>query len=509
MLSRVGRNLGVQLLALAVTFIDRFVVVGLLVHHWGAQLYADWVVLFSAAGLLQLGEFGLNIYYGNVWQRATALGDRPGFARMLRVALGIAGIQALVLSLAAVPFVALSDQPAVFALSGAGEGRLVFLLLVAFSILAVLRGSLSQLYRGDGRYARGMIVTLIGTLALLVATLLVVLAGGGLLSLAGTYLLCQIIFGIGLMAWDLKRCFPALRFVPAMPRASEWRDAWRSARWLALEQCAPVAWLQLPILMLGLADVGGSALVGFVLLRTLVGLARQVSNMLSIALGVELADRIHTEPEMVGAQLKAAGRWLAAVSGVLGVSVWLFGPPLLALWSDDAALYDPVVAAWLVLGTFAAASAAPIAKLLAFTNRAKPNAAAWTVQLVIGLGLAGLLVSSCGAAGVAAGLAIGEVIGMGLILPLLAGPVLALPMRRYWLDWGGWIALSTIWCLMVGAAVTAWLDVSRISGLLAALAVWAFCGAFPVLVFALLATWLRSTLGRLLRQKLLDQRQKA
>ena len=28
MLSRVGRNLGVQLLALAVTFIDRFVVVG-------------------------------------------------------------------------------------------------------------------------------------------------------------------------------------------------------------------------------------------------------------------------------------------------------------------------------------------------------------------------------------------------------------------------------------------------------------------------------------------------
>jgi hypothetical protein len=257
MLNRVKRNLGVQLLALAVSFIDRFVVVGLLVHQWGAPLYADWVVLLSAAGLLQLGELGLNIYYGNVWQRAAALGDHQGFARMLRVSLGIAAIQAGVLMIAALAFLLVADLPVILTLSGAGDARLVFTLLAAFSVLAVVRGSLSQLYRGDGRYPRGMIVTLIGTLALLLATLLVVMAGGALVELAAVYLLCQITFGIGLTLWDLKRCFPALRFTPTLPLAWEWSDAWRNTRWLALEQCAPIVWLQVPILILGLAGASG------------------------------------------------------------------------------------------------------------------------------------------------------------------------------------------------------------------------------------------------------------
>jgi hypothetical protein len=236
-----------------------------------------------------------------------------------------------------------------------------------------------------------MIVTLIGTLALLLATLLVVMAGGALVELAAVYLLCQITFGIGLTLWDLKRCFPALRFTPTLPLAREWSDAWRNTRWLALEQCAPIVWLQVPILILGLAGASGAALVGFVLLRTLVGFTRQLSTMLSIAVGVELAGRVHSEAADLPRQLQLAGRFLSGITGVLGAAVIVLGAPLLALWSGNRALFDPVVAVWMVLGTVAAAPAAPITKLLAFTNRARPNAVAWMVQLGLGLGLAALL----------------------------------------------------------------------------------------------------------------------
>ncbi|WP_312796856.1 hypothetical protein [Tianweitania sp.] len=494
MLSKVGRNLGVQLLALAVSFLDRFVVVALLLYHWGAALYSDWVVLLSAAGLLQLGELGLNIYYGNVWQRAAALGDHHGFARMLRVALGFAAMQALLLCGAALVFLAVADLPST--LLSADEARLIFLLFAAFSILAVVRGSLSQLYRGHGRYARGMMVTLLGTLALLLATALVALAGGGPIPLATAYLLCHTV-------WDLKRCFPDLRFVPAWPRACEWRDAWRNTRWLALEQCAPVIWLQVPVLLLGTAGVGGAALVGFVLLRTLVGFARQLSTMFSIALGVELAGRIHAASETVTQPIEEAGRLLSVAAGILGAAVWVFSEPLLAVWTSDHAAYDPYVVAWLVLGSWAAAPAAPVAKLLAFTNRAKPNAAAWTAQLVAGLGLAGLLVQPFGAAGVAAGLAIGEVLGMGIVLPLLTKQALALP-ARYWRKCGIALGASALWCLIVGAAVIH-LGIADVSQMVIAMLIWSLFGALP----AFMITLPRRVWRGLRLQKVLDQRQEA
>ena len=504
MLSKVGRNLGVQILALAVSFLDRFVVVALLLHHWGAPLYSDWVVLLSAAGLLQLGELGLNIYYGNVWQRAAALGDHDGFARMLRVALGFAAMQALLLGGAGWVFLAAADLTSLSTLLSADEARLIFLLLAAFSTLAVVRGSLSQLYRGHGQYARGMILTLLGTLALLVATALVALAGGGPIALAAAYLLCQIVFGIGLTVWDLQRCFPDLRFVPAWPRACEWHDAWRNTRWLALEQCAPVIWLQVPVLLLGTAGIGGAALVGFVLLRTLVGFARQLSTMLSIALGVELAGRMHTASKAATQPIEEAGRLLSVMAGVLGAAVWVFSEPLLALWTGDHAAFDPTVVVWLVLGSWVSAPAAPIAKLLAFTNRAKPNAAGWTAQLTIGLGLAGLLVQPFGAAGVAAGLAIGEVLGMGIVLPLLAKQALALP-TRYWLNCGAAVGAGALWCLIVGAAVIHLIGVADVPQMVIAMLIWSLLGALPAFMVTLPR---RFWLGLRL-QKVLDQRQEA
>jgi hypothetical protein len=106
-------------------------------------------------------------------------------------------------------------------------------------------------------------------------------------------------------------------------------------------------------------------------------------------------------------------------------------------------------------------------------------------------------------------LAVGELTGMGLILPMLARRDLPMPMRVFWLRCGAALGVSALWCLLVGMGVQAWIDVSTAGGLLVALAVWAVPAAVPALVFAVPAAWRRVLMGKLLRQKRLDQRQQA
>src|SRR5258707_11644512 len=87
MLARLARNTAAQLLSLLVSFVERFVVVGILLRGWGPQIYSEWAVLVSAASMLSLGELGLNIYYGNVLQKAWATADTERFQRTVAIAL--------------------------------------------------------------------------------------------------------------------------------------------------------------------------------------------------------------------------------------------------------------------------------------------------------------------------------------------------------------------------------------------------------------------------------------
>ena len=55
MLRRIFQGLAAQALCLLVSFGDRVLVVGILLWLWGAQIYADWALVFSSAGLLERG----------------------------------------------------------------------------------------------------------------------------------------------------------------------------------------------------------------------------------------------------------------------------------------------------------------------------------------------------------------------------------------------------------------------------------------------------------------------
>ena len=193
-------------------------------------------------------------------------------------------------------------------------------------------------------------------MSLIIALPVVALSGGSLLMLAGAYLACDLLAGWGLMLLDLRRRFPDLSFRPAVPDRHEVLDLVRQVRWFAVQQGAPVAWLQVPVLIVGAVGVTSAALVSFVILRTLVNFARQLASMLSISAGVELATSFHAgNRSEVAGKLAGFGTVLCGAAGACAAAIWIFGEAFVAVWTGQVGLFDPAIIGWLLLAALIAA----------------------------------------------------------------------------------------------------------------------------------------------------------
>src|SRR5688572_11215875 len=104
MLRRISINFVAQLSSLALTLGDRIIVIGILLRVWDADTYADWATILAAAGLISMGEFGLNVYFGNKWQHAYAYRDERAFQRIISVSLSVYLMLGTVLAVLALAF---------------------------------------------------------------------------------------------------------------------------------------------------------------------------------------------------------------------------------------------------------------------------------------------------------------------------------------------------------------------------------------------------------------------
>src|ERR1700730_974802 len=282
MISAVARNFAAQGLGVLISVADRFLVVGLLLRSWGPQVYSEWVVLFSFANLLTLGELGLNIYYGNIWQRASAAGDAGKFQRMVSVALFCSSAVAFVMGAFALAVLALLNGRLPITSLSRNDAVLVLVLIGAAVLSRIVRGSISQIYRGKQAFARGTIVDLVPIGGTAVLTVAAALLDAGPVLVAALYLACDLVAGWCLMLKDLSRQWPDLHFRPRQPTVSEISEMTRHVKWFALQQGAPVVWLHIPVLLLSHTGTTGTALVSFSILRTLVNFARSFGTILSI-----------------------------------------------------------------------------------------------------------------------------------------------------------------------------------------------------------------------------------
>lgn len=481
LLRRVSVSFASQILSLSITLIDRIVLVAILFRVWGADLYSDWATLLAGAGLFALGEFGLGIYFGNAWQKASARSDDAAFQRLLGVSLFLYLMTGLTLAGVGicVMMFELDDLVTVRELS-TQSSMTAFALLVSANILRVMRGSLSQVYRGRGNFALGTLINLLPSFAAVVLAGCSGLLGGGVVVVASMYVIAEVAAGWFFLLTDLRRRYPSLQLGVVRPSRDEAREIFGRVKWFALLQCVPTAWLQMPVLMLNAINITGVPLVSFIVTRTLVNFARQISSLLSISVGVEAVTTLHRGDEQsLASVLSSFGRFLCALTGAITGGLLIFGPPAIAFWTGDSDLGDRWLIFWFLAPSILVAPATPLATLMTLGNSPRPAAIANLVQLILGLSLGLALAIQFGAVGAAAGLGIGEAIGVGIILPAIAHRLAGVKYPRYLLTCVVASVLAAFWSGAVAMTASRLMDLGQPFHFVLAALIWCAIGALP------------------------------
>ncbi len=488
MLTRIGASFAAQILSLALSLADRFLLVGILLRAWGPQVYADWTVLFAAAGLLSLGEFGLGIYFGNVWQRTHASGEASTFRRMVQVSIFCYCVLGCFLAAIVLGLTLTGDLRQLLSIGriSGNDAIILFVLFAAVSISTILRGSISQVYRGRGEFARGIIVSSLALAASLSCAIIAGLVGVAPVGLAVVYVSCDLLAGSGVIVTDISRRYPDLQLRPAKPTAQELGDLVAHAKWFAVQQGVPIAWLQLPVLLLGGLGVTGGALVSFVILRTLVNTARQLAMMLALSAGVEIAPAFHQgNRQHLAGKLSALATTLAALVGALTAGMWLLAEDFVGLWTGRPDLFDAWTLFWLIAASVIATPAVPLGVLFMLGNRPKPAAIASLVQLGLGLAAAAALAGRYGAAGAAAGLALGEAAASGILLPYFAQRHFGIDTPRYLAACTRAFLASAIWCWLVAGLAVLLIGTRTPATFVVCAVVWGLFGLAPTIYMSL------------------------
>jgi hypothetical protein len=479
MLGKTLKNFASQLLSLLISIGDRFLLTAVLLRMWPTDLFADWTTLMAWSGLLGLADLGFVIFVGNRLQKAFGLGDEVAFQRQVGTAAFIYALLGLLMvAIAALLAVTESASPFVSIRSlNSSEASLALFSLGVMQAVQTTKSAFTQIYRGRGEFSRGVIIDSVSTLCIVVTALAAALVGAGPRMLALTYIVAQLVFAWGILLTDLTRRYPTLRLWPLPPSVSELREAGLAMRWYALTYALPTIWLQAPVLLLSALGLGGPMVVTFVLHRTLVNFGRTFVVMLSTSAGVELTPHVHCgNTAMIERGITFVGRSVAAMGGVMAAGLLTFGASIVQLWTGKSDLFDMATLIWLVLPAIVVAPAIPLLYLAHLADIPKQQAIAQVTQTTVAIALAAPLAASFGAAGVAFAMAAGEIVSIGLVLPILLTrrlgiaywrhAIQCLPIAFAALLWGGaagrvidfaigtqgWVTL--IVCLATWAAVT-------------------------------------------------------
>ena len=502
LLRRLAAGTGAQGLASAVVLAGQLLSVPVLLGAWGAGVYADWLVLSAAAGLLVLADFGLYSHLSNALRAAWASGDEAGGRRILQTGLGVyaalAGGLALLMGVAAPVVAALGvDGPALLGVERSDGAGATLLLLLGATLLLLPRGLVATVHSARGAFHREVVMITVSLAGMQGATLLAALAGGAPLHAAAAQLAAALLLGWLPLLLDLRRRYPDLALHPLPPTWGELRRIAAKAPLYAVQQGGVLVLVNAPVLLLGWL-AAPAAVVVFATLRTLVGLVRQTVQQVAMVLGLEMA-RLCARGELAGAARLHAGSSavLGCATGLLAGAVWVAGPTVFALWTHGTTPFDPLVAAVLLGGLLLRAPVQGAAAALRLVDRPGAVAAAQGAEMAVLLLLAPALILWMGAAGAALAAAVAEGLVSGPWLLRAAGRLFGTGVLRPALRAGAAALAGLLVALLAGLAV----GPSGPAGVAAFAALWA-AAAVPVL-FAVADPGQRAwLLGRLRRRRL-------
>lgn len=339
--SRIGRETLVQMLGFGVQLGERILLAGLLVRAWGIDDFAAWSLAVSAAGLLALFDFGINLYFANRVLFLVQQGDRAG-ARKIVAAGNLLMVLASAIGLIAVGigFWFYLDGGEGIGSQSRGELWLAAMFLAGFSFLRASMAIQMSVYRAHEQFGRQSMLFILSDIMRIAATVAVVLAGGSLLMAAGAYFLAGLVYNLWVLLVEAPRRFPDFPPRVAPFQSGERRKAAILSLGFWIHSAPSTGLTYAPVLLL--TAVGSPVIVAqFVLMRTLANFMRAALQPFSVVFGQESARRHAIDDRAGEASTYREGAFLlAAVSAVPAGLLLGAGDLLFTLWTGQGALFD-------------------------------------------------------------------------------------------------------------------------------------------------------------------------
>jgi O-antigen/teichoic acid export membrane protein len=403
---------------------EQLLLIPLYIFAWGTELYRDWLILFAVVVFLNWCNFGVDDYFGNIFLRSAATGDRNGLRRQVRLGLFVTLVITAVI-LVAVYGTLLTTTPAEWlGLTAMSESTVMFCLLAMTLPLWVLYSAetLRGVYRAHGDFSRGECVFAIYNALQILSIAIALALRQPPEVIALCYCVLPIIYCI-LTTIDMRRRYAVVELRLAVPTRAELREIVRQSLLYFTTPLAMALTQNATLLVFGVLNVSAAATVRYNVLRVFTGLTRQMGiQSFAVGSGIEMARQYAQEDHSACRRLYGeTGRIVACLVGLLtGVSIPL-SDPFVRLWTHGEVSNEKAMILWFLAGIFLSAPGRASLMLLRYSNHANSIAIANCAQAAGGLLLSLLLVPRLGALGAAIGFAITEIVAVGLYPPIIVG----------------------------------------------------------------------------------------
>jgi O-antigen/teichoic acid export membrane protein len=416
--SRLVRSMSAQMASQGLRIVQQILLVPFFLRAWGIDLYKDWLLINAGVALLVIFDGGMQPYFSGLLQERMVRNEIAAYQRGVRTA-NFNYVAVIVLAVLALAGASLwIDWLPVLGIDTmeSGQAYWTLALLAGNTLIAMPFGVANSIYRAHGEYDRGVVMGT-GNLGGQIVIPLIMLTLGQ----QSTVLAVGMVGGT-LISWTIIAIDQRMRYGPlpwglAIPTAAEQRITATKCLYFASQPISTWMTIQGPLLILGHLSLPAET-VAFNTARTLIGVSRQVTIQMSYPFGFELSVLlIRDELAALRRLLTNAVSIVGIVGGLLAGVTIVAAQPVTALWLRGKVEIPQPLILIMALPIAISASSQVYQVLLAFSNRPRLIAHGVGIFALIGLGSAIALAPSFGAEGVAAGLAIGEIVGMVLYLP--------------------------------------------------------------------------------------------
>jgi O-antigen/teichoic acid export membrane protein len=338
---RILKNLGAMFTARLLSIIQQVIIPPIFIHRYSTASFGEWGVLSGAVAALGMLNFGVQTYMNQDLAVRYNRGDFEDHQRRQSTALRLLGgivVAAAILSLAifAVPLDTLLKLDI-----NRHAAQLTAYLLACQVLLNILYGYFTGIFMGVALAHRGSYWNNFQALLTALALLLCVSLRLPFPVLAGAQLLTMSISIVAVLI-DIRRTAPALFPVIRYWEASAVKDILKPSGYFGLITICTFLTYQAPLIVLQRL-LGPVAVAGFIVMRLVFSMCRQLLAMFTQSMGAEITNLFARNDWPGLARLyDYSERLVFFMIPIVNTGVLLLSPLLITVWMHKRAeLFSP------------------------------------------------------------------------------------------------------------------------------------------------------------------------